>query len=111
MSAAERLAAALAAPIPGGVYEDPDDENVWTASWALRADPHLAQDIEDGEALRRLREALPEVSNLIIEGCYPRRETWMVSLTLPLSPHVGYHGPTIAEAADKAREALTGGDQ
>jgi len=105
MSARDRLAAALAS----AEYEaDPREAEFQFADQMLAADPHLAQDIEDGAALRRLREALPERSSMdasITGGEW--RVAWYIG---PRRGHParGTHAiaPTIATAADKAREAL-----
>ena len=78
------------------------------AAVALAADPHLAQDIEDGAALRELREALPDgrgfqcgwSSDVTGFYCHDDDSEWGGDIRA-----VG-HGPTIAAAARKAREAL-----
>jgi hypothetical protein len=75
-------------------------------------DPHLAQDIEDGAALRRLREALPEGWDLIVRNFGSRWgvELWdpryPVSHDEPPQPRFLEIEPTLAVAADKAREAI-----
>ena len=102
MSAAERLAAALAAAgmvTVATVY----------AEEMADADPDLAQDIEDGAALRRLRSA-----------CEAGGWTFSVEPWYAME-HVGFRvclysrrggsytestGPTIAAAADACRVAL-----
>lgn len=69
------------------------------------------QDALDGAALRRLREALPEGWQLILEGPYPQslsNKAWWVEPTPNVAGQMeaDYGGTTIAEAADKCREAL-----
>lgn len=111
MTAQERLAAAIH---PSGYLRITDTDTGedivrWpTADIArsiLAADPTLAQDIEDGAALRRLREALQAGWWLSVDGddtgwrasAYPRSMVAMVT--------VG-RGTTIADAADACRAAL-----
>ena len=101
MSAAERLAAALAAAgmvTVATVY----------AEEMADADPDLAQDIEDGAALRRLREALPEGRSFqcgwspSVQSfyCHDEDAEWGGDI------RVNGYGPTIAAAADACRVAL-----
>ncbi len=108
MSAVERLAAAT-----WGLSMDPPD--AWRiASAILAADPTLAQDIEDGRALRELREALPdEWDDPLLTIQWYRWEggpRWTVSpqdaAAEPSSVNRAGRGPTIAAAADACREAL-----
>ncbi len=111
MSARERLAAAFGTLTHrrgpsvvncGSCAED--------AAGALAADPHFAQDIEDGAALRRLREALPdsEDSSIVMQVFKDG------SLSLQVWNGFGWRNAsepeftenTLAAAADKAREAI-----
>lgn len=75
------------------------------------------QDLDDGHALRLLKEALPEGYAM---RCHPsmfERGIWFVDVWQtrgargpePTDSHhwLGLSGDTIAEAADKCREALT----
>lgn len=99
-SAQERLAAA----IWGVDFVDP--EATLIARAMVAADPHLAQDIEDGAALRRLREALGPAETFDVS--VTRRDPWIVEAwDLPSLRHLcKTSGATVAEAADKVREAL-----
>lgn len=70
---------------------------------------HVYQDRLDGAALRRLREALPE--GMIIDihlGAHPYKSP--VAILVTREPYATtsqyWGGDTIAEAADKCREAL-----
>lgn len=71
---------------------------------------HVAQDIKDGAALRRLREALPADCGIEV---YDWRDEDGVSVSVmgwnegrPMTL-VAEQRPTIADAADKCRERLT----
>lgn len=102
MTAAERLAAALA---DEAYQSDASHADIARATRILAADPTLAQDIEDGRALRELREALPAGGYRFVE--VRRAEDGEVAVTFYESGGevIGY-GPTIAAAADACREAL-----
>lgn len=65
-----------------------------------------AADARDGAALRRLREAIGEDWRL-----HPAGDGWTVEALTNRSVAAwsNYYGATIAEAADKCREALTPG--
>lgn len=111
MRAQERLAAALHGD-PTRCYADDHRHEVAVctgiAEYALAADTHLAQDIEDGAALRRLRDALramPEPWDCSVQPSHdePGAYIWPVA-NPPLAEH--FTGRTIAAAADAAREAL-----
>lgn len=105
MTAVERLAAALEAK--GALFPS------LVAQLILAADEWLAQDMEDGRALRELREACQDVE--------PYRAWFEVGYSLPMverhwtvrvERHTGdqremaFRAPTIAEAADACRMAL-----
>lgn len=111
MSAAERLASALLASddlAPDAIAALMHDNSAFpeVARVLTIADEWLSQDIADGEALRLLRDALPEPQRL---GAYWTNRGWVVQahsrgrlvgtdLRSPMS--------TIAEAADACRKAL-----
>ena len=103
LSAAERLTTVLLAAGLGsnlGIHRDADD--------LLTADADLAQDIEDGAALRRLREALPEGGTLSLYqhlGDTP----WAVAVYDDLGKRLRREGDTTAAAADACRVALEAG--
>lgn len=110
LSAAERLTTVLLAAGLGsnlGIHRDADD--------LLTADADLAQDIEDGAALRRLRAALPQdweaVPRIAREDIAV--EVWSPSgggsYFEPPQPDIYKSGPTIAAAADACRVALEAG--
>lgn len=124
MSAQDRIAAVLATvqpPDPEWVAGIADPPSVPSANWPgwalalLAADPTLAQDIEDGRALRELRASLDD------GGWHPIEVRWWSPVSLPTISAVeiqvrvrvrprffvdsGNH-PTIAEAADACRKAL-----
>jgi len=64
-----------------------------------------AQDLADGTALRRLREALPDDTHVALVQWPP--DQWNVGVMRdggPSSPVVAMTGDTIAEAADACRE-------
>jgi predicted RNase H-like HicB family nuclease len=116
VSPQERLAAAICDAGTGHYRDwshdeaaavmDPDHEGA--AAAILDADPHLAQDIADGQALRLLREAKPYGFFLTIEESYHDRGGWLVTAHEPegvASAEQG-EGTTIAEAADACRKAL-----
>jgi hypothetical protein len=69
-------------------------------------------DLRNGEALRRLREALPEGYKMQVHpGIFEPAwfvDVWAGPALLPEHGHhwIGMSGATIAEAADKCREAL-----
>lgn len=71
------------------------------------ADPHLAQDIEDGAALRRLREALPENTYFEVESPLDGFG-WDITIeSIYGGPSVAQaEGSTLAQAADACREAI-----
>lgn len=103
MSARERLRTAMLEAF------GPDEDAI------LAADPHLAQDIADGEALRRLREADPEgdVTITPLTGGGWGEDRFFVR-SKSRTGHRRYRyldgtAPTIAEAADACREALEAG--
>lgn len=87
MRAAERLAAALGM--------DPADVAAWP--------PEVAQRYADGEALERLRAALPDGWTVYVTGCVGdvHLRVWAKNV-----PEMSIHADTIAAAADKAREAV-----
>jgi hypothetical protein len=110
VSAAERLAAALGG-FEWGYWEDrlfhaPEDSAA-LAEAILDADPHLAQDIEDGRALRKLREATVENGGRewFIDHTRHgvRLRVWSTGGPGTLAYGVG---DDLAAAADAAREAL-----
>ena len=74
------------------------------------ADDVVNQDAHDGAALRRLREALPDDTR--IEMWSMKWPTGMDAWSITVigdgfdSPPIDVSGDTIAEAADKCREAL-----
>lgn len=112
MNARDRLAVALAffhggveGCIPAVHEQDADD--------ILAADPHLAQDIEDGAALRRLREAL---STMTYAAVFVYDDGLVNVVVKPIGSVIGdgvllasEAGSTSAthQAIDKAREALS----
>ena len=111
MSAAERLVR-LAAITP----RDRRDPLAHYITTLLTADPDLAQDIADGEALRRLREALPEGWRMEVRVNPFRRDPLFV-VACAIGPSRGRgraalfesgHSMTgsIAAAADACRVAL-----
>lgn len=67
------------------------------------ADATLAQDIEDGAALRLLREALPKAWTVYLTDCSSdvHIRVWDTTRT-----QISHHAPTIAAAADACRAAL-----
>ena len=100
MTPQERLAAALDVDF-GDCWIDeaqPDGSTISTfdrdrlAAKVLAADPTLAQDIADGQAMRQLREALPDGWQSVVI---------LTPVVLPIGPDA-----TIAEAADACRKAL-----
>lgn len=122
VSAADRLRAAiLASVLPGSHGQlcgtsygsecdcsiqdrvDATMERIWAA------DLTLEQDIADGQAIRLLREALPnEYLDFNVEGVRTRGlngepPDWDYEV---LTFNAGGYGPTIAEAADACRKAL-----
>lgn len=101
MSAVERLAAALS----GSTHYDGIAARFdGRAQNALAADPHLAQDLEDGAALRRLKEALPDGWDIAIDV---RGNGWVIRLyDRENKAQVREYGDTIAAAADACREAI-----
>lgn len=83
-------------------------ERLTTVLDLLTADADLAQDIEDGAALRRLREALPEGWTLSLYqhlGDTP----WAVAVYDDLGKRLRREGDTTAAAADACRVALEAG--
>lgn len=68
----------------------------------------LLADIEDGAALRRLREALPDGDHYIAVDSPIDDMGWDVSVEsiYPSHPLVHVIDPRLAAAADKAREAI-----
>lgn len=73
-------------------------------------DPFAEQDARDGEALRRLREALP--TGTFLSASFPDECRWLVEVLDGV--HMGDlvqrgDGATIAEAADACRAALEAG--
>ena len=81
--------------------------------WPLTPEQQAA--LADGEALARLREALPEGHNASVliagVGGFDRLAAPMVAyMWVPDDPLAAmtFDGPTIAAAADAAREALDG---
>ena len=93
---------------------DPEMRNVMTMA-TVEAIAYEDQDRADGEALRRLREALPERWGFTVSD-YPGKTylkdgqpaiqamAWP-DLDMPI-PNVERRGATIAEAADACRKAL-----
>lgn len=109
-SAAERLGAAFLSGVP---------EETWVGAYPflhidgalvqniLAADPRLAQDIEDGRALRELREADDVIEPHDIEVSEDPDDAASVRFMVRVLDTDAYGmGSTIAAAADKAREAL-----
>ena len=120
MNARERLAATLAKACEtesvGGVglVRRHDDhptrclrDHDGFAAALLATDDTLAADIEDGAALRRLREAVGKGGQVYVGTVSHETDEWEV-LCLPLaaSVHERGTGPTIAAAADACREAI-----
>lgn len=108
MTAAERLAAALRAIVPGGDTAD----QVWMdgeAETVLAADPVLAQALADGLALAALREARePGTAVAAVWAPGPNGWRWEVAIVQPTPPLPGSaFGLELAAAADACREALT----
>lgn len=121
MSAQDRLRAAILASVPAGGHgqlcgitygsecdcfiQDKVDarmERIWAA------DPDLDQDIADGQALRLLREALPDANHFVTVESPFDGFGWTVSVDTiyhELSV-VRAEADTIAEAADACRKAL-----
>jgi hypothetical protein len=112
VSAAERLAAAVT--LANGDSLEPGwgkDHGERFADGMLSVDPHLAQDIEDGRALRELREAAgpgwhPVTiwfwdDSMLVDG-----PEFKVEVKVRDRVFRRASGPTIAAAADAAREAL-----
>ena len=114
MSARDRLAAALQVAVDGDRHTDLVYSGVVSveahreafASHVLAADPHLAQDIEDGAALRRLREVLGPHETFDVSVM--RRAPWVVEAWhLPTLRHMAKTSDkSLAAAADKARGAI-----
>lgn len=108
MSAAKRLAVArFAAGPPRFDLSIADD-----AVALLAADPDLAQDIEDGRALRELRAAAGATPHGIdwfyqSSGVADTDGTWARAWAWSEDGMVERFGPTIAAAADACRAALT----
>ena len=75
---------------------------------AVWADETVDQDLHDGAALRRLREALPDDTRIEMWSTkWPDgMDGWGITLAMATRPPLGLTGDTIAEAADKCREAL-----
>lgn len=102
MNAVERLAAALREAL------GPDQQAI------LAADPHLAQDIEDGAALRRLAAAVPDGWEAVVRvggwHKWPMVEVWDPAYPVgrddPPQPRYISSEATIAQAADACREAI-----
>lgn len=97
MTPLERLAEALieADDIDPGFANDlaiDDDVAPEMARILTIADEHLAQDIADGQAMRQLREALPDGWKSVVI---------LTPVVLPIGPDA-----TIADAADACRKAL-----
>ena len=77
--------------------------------WSLARDDRESQDLRDGAAIRRLREALPETHHIHCVG--PNRRLpdhlwWIYVEDEELGVIANAEAPTIAEAADKCREAM-----
>lgn len=77
--------------------------------------PQDFADMEDGRALRELRERCeasdPYRAWFLVEWTWPRSRTDEGGFEVRFEKHIGdgvtrFRGPTIAAAADKAREAL-----
>jgi hypothetical protein len=117
----ERLAEAMVAGVPaqyGRVAGSPSHWSREDADAILAADAVLAQDIADGQALRLLREALPDGVVMRLENLLPDTPTepgclWSMDMERDDgSDEVGplfdvtFDSPTIAEAADACRAAL-----
>lgn len=82
--------------------------------WTLIG-PEQQAALADGEALRALREALPDCYRLMLTYPLATREHpgWPWSASVRAHPdYLGYiangHGPTIAAAADAARATIEG---
>ena len=104
MSAVDRLAAAMFDGL------DMDDAREG-ARLMVTADATLAQDIEDGRAIRELRAALPEGwaagvvwDPFLRDGC--EAEVFVSDGTGPGGISRKASAPTIAEAVDACRAAL-----
>ena len=114
MTPAERLAAAL--DECGFLDTAFPPSNPRNAARIPAADPDLAQDLADGQALRLLREALPEGATIKSFWWRPKGVLSCTVMTewseLPPGRKRYVHhrkngtGPTIAEAADACRAAL-----
>lgn len=112
MTAQERLASAMVEGVPAQYSKAGGAPSTWAqedAAAILRADPDLAQDIADGQALRLLREALPdgwEMSVDLYRDDLPGVQ-WKASAYAARMPVArAAYGATIAEAADACRKAL-----
>ena len=120
MNARERLAAAFHRKNGGDRYCDHDITNGWPIGCVADAiehaempDPQLAQDMEDGRALRLLRAALETHApyRIGIEAYLRPGFLGSCALLIECECHgfpvvADVTGPTIAEAADAARAEL-----
>lgn len=97
MSPAERLAAAHQAWMDDFTMPNRFVDGMFVA------DPHLAQDIADGEALRRLREVMADDDGL---GLFITR--WgVVQASVAVIPAAQHgKGDPVSQAADACREAI-----
>ena len=104
----DRLAAALFAWFEATPdFAGRQEEYALHATGVLRADPTLAQDIEDGRALRELREALPDGWAWDIEHWPTREAIFQVIIRSADWRHITTAAaPTIAEACDACRATL-----
>lgn len=109
-SARERLAAALlesSEKLDDWLHLMPGEDATTCVVHILAVDPHLAQDIEDGAALRRLREALGEEwGGPNVDGSFGGGWRVQVWTGRGAGAVITEKRSTIAEAADACREAL-----
>lgn len=101
-------------------WGEPNEFGDHTPTISVALDDPSAQDIEDGAALRRLREALPGSAVTVGPG-WTQRDTGQFVMTVSVEKsepsltsrrrhftRAWGEGPTIAEAADACRAALEG---
>ena len=123
MNARDRLAAALGQVLAGVDEWDTikPDTRAFLRSKAdaiLAADPHLAQDIEDGRGVRELREVLPAGQNFAqVYTPYATSEPddpdqfEVTVIGATVFRRIWGTGPTLAAAVEACRAALEGTDQ
>jgi hypothetical protein len=98
-------------------WGEPDEQGFYTPNLYADLNEEAYQDRLDGAALRRLREALPDDADGFGAGAWRRPEDepgypgWGFRVDSDWWMEDGLHslrgrGATIAEAADKCREAL-----